>query len=334
MGQWGDLTTPSIPSIWDVSLSLQTSKEPMRYGFTQEFSRKFSNSRLNLPYQSPKDRLAIVKESQMRLIQNWLRRRSQPAIACFQQAYIAHQGNLYAVNLGIREVAVEKISGTYTRCKDVRRGFTPRGINVQRRIRRVRRRMTRGESLDPISLIKLETDYYISQGHTQVIAAKRLDWERITAHVTAYQRPRESLEGLLANERKAFERRTGLRGITLSRAGGYQQLANQVKAHHAFLEQTEGGLYLYGEAVADWWQNLYAPITRGFRQDNVQEMIPGLTFGDYYLYLTEYVHREAQALEIPLSHALYDLLHGTRRDWQTILSVILPPCLFTGECPN
>lgn len=254
-------------------------------------------------------------------------RRSPAALGgCFQEAYIAHGGNVYPVELGARDVPLARIVGTLARCLDA--AHRPSG----REVAALKRRLQKGQPVPLARLAQLDEAFYILDGQALVAAARALGRESVPAQVVRYVAPTEDIAGLLQRERDEFIRQTGLRDIHLTLAGRYALLLEQIRAHHRWLEESRGHLFLFAEAVADWWQSLYQPVITGLRQSGAPEEMPGLSEGDIYGYLSEYLAREARALGIPASKAMTDLIALPGRDWRTRLRAVMPPCLWAGRC--
>ncbi len=251
-----------------------------------------------------------------------------PAAAqeCFREAYIAPGGNLYPVELGLCDVPLARIIGVAARCLD--EAHRP----SRRQIAALKRCLQGGKPVPPAEVAQLGEAFYVMDGGALVAAARALGRESVPAQVVRYVAPTEDIAGLLQRERDEFIRQTGLRDIHLTLAGRYALLLEQIRAHHCWLEQSRGHLFLFAEAVADWWQSLYQPVITGLRQSGAPEELPGLSEGDIYSYLSEYLAREARALGIPASKAMADLIALPGRDWRARLRAVLPPCLWTGRC--
>jgi len=236
-------------------------------------------------------------------------------VKCFQEEYIRRGGNLYVTDLGIGEVPSTAIVGTVARCQDKRRGFLPRQRTGEPSVAQMRRLLKRGGATPPVRVYQLDSELYVVEGHTKVEAAKSLGLDHLEAHVLSYTEPSGTLEGLQRRERAEFECKTGLAAVNLTLPGRYPALFRQLQEHHIYLEKTRGHLFLFAEAVADWWQNVYSPVTSGLRQDGALDIVPGLTAGDVYSYLTEFLEREARMLNIPLTKAMKDLITAPGLTW-------------------
>jgi len=245
---------------------------------------------------------------------------------CFQEAYIAHGGHVYPVELGARDVPLARIVGSAARCLDA--AHRP----SRREIAALKRRLQQGQPVLPARVAQLGEAFYIMDGHAAVAAARAAGRETVAAEVVQYVPPEESMAGLLQRERAEFIQQTGLRDIHLTLAGRYPLLLARIRDHHRWLEQSRGHLFLFAEAVADWWQRDYLPIITGLRESGALDELPALTEGDIYSYLSEYVAREAHALDIPTSRAMADLIALPGRDWRARLRAVMPPCLWEGRC--
>ncbi len=255
--------------------------------------------------------------------------RKTPKLKCFEEEYIRQGGNLYAFDLGLSQVPLAQIVGVAARCQDERR---KRQGGWKKAVAQTKRRLRKGEPIPPLRLYKLGSDLYLVEGQAEVTAAKELRLTHLEGRITEYLLPTSTLDGLLRRERDEFIYRTGLTEIHLTFPGRYPLLLQQIRGHHRYLEQTRGHLFLFPEAVADWWQNMYGPVVSGLQGDRILDGLPGFTVGDVYSYLTEHLAKEADSLRIPLSKAIADLVNIVGATWRDKLASIIPPCFWEAKC--
>ena len=256
-------------------------------------------------------------------------RKQAPKLKCFEEEYIRQGGNLYATDLGLNQVPLAQIVGIAVRCQKVR---TERRGRWREAVAQAKRRLRKGQPIPPLRLCELGGELYLAGGQAQLTAARQLGLTHLEGHTIEYLPPASTLDGLLRRERDEFVHRTGLTEIHLTFPGRYQTLLAQIQGHHRYLEQTRGHLFLFPEAVMDWWQSLYSPVVSGLQAEQVLDAWPGFTVGDVYSYLAEYLARETDFLRIPLSRAMTDLINMPGLNWQDKLTSIIPPCLWQGSC--
>ncbi len=266
----------------------------------------------------------------MRMPKSLARRRLSET--CFEMAWARRDGLLYVEDLGLVEaIPISAVAGTRLACQRARRGLGARWREWWLAAR-LQLHLRRGKDIPWPTLCRLEDKYYVDSGHAAVAAAKSLGKPSLRARVLAYQAPSTDLQGLVVRERAEFERRTGLSGIELRLPGRYPQLARHIEQHHRYLEAARGHLFRFDEAVADWWQRIYAPVVRGMAGDGVTARVPGFGAGEGFCLLAEYLERTATGPELPLSQAFLELVDSDL-DWQSKAQAFTPPCLFGDGCP-
>ena len=260
------------------------------------------------------------------------RARRSAAATCFEMEWVRRDGRLYVVDLGlVEEIPVPDIVGTRLVCREARRGLAAR-LRGWPQVLRLKYLLRRGADTPLPRLYRIAQSYYIDSGHAVVAAAKALGRRRIRAHVVAYESPASNMEGLVSRERAEFEQRTGLRSVRLALPGRYPQLLGYIEQHHKYLEGTRAQLFRFDEAVADWWQNIYAPVLEGMARGGVTACIKELGPGECFCLLAEYLDRQATGPEMPLSQAFLELI-GSDLDWREKAATFVPPCLLGPRCP-
>ena len=90
--------------------------------------------------------------------------------------------------IGLRSIDLDRIVGTVRHPSQNTADFLPlpnlRGQNWQGRWQRISRAMERLERLPPIDLVQVGDDYYVTDGHNRIAAARRAGGLEIDADVT------------------------------------------------------------------------------------------------------------------------------------------------------
>ena len=90
--------------------------------------------------------------------------------------------------VGLRSVPLDRIVGTMRHPSQNTDDFLPlprlRGANWRGRWQRITRAMDRLETLPPIDLVQVGDDYYVTDGHNRVAAARRAGGVEVDADVT------------------------------------------------------------------------------------------------------------------------------------------------------
>lgn len=112
-------------------------------------------------------------------------------------------------DLGIRDVPLEKITGSVGRAKDFDRSFRPLNESLRERWVQILN-LHRFTGWEPIVLYKVGDIYFVQDGHHRVSVARQVGVPSIEAHVLEYPTvvclsPRDSAEHLLGKLRAAME---------------------------------------------------------------------------------------------------------------------------------
>ena len=68
--------------------------------------------------------------------------------------------------------------------------------------------------------------------------------------------------------------------------GNYDLIFEHILGHRYFMSLERGHEVPLTEAVADWYDSVYRPLTEVAREHGLQARLPGWTDGDVYLALT------------------------------------------------
>lgn len=94
------------------------------------------------------------------------------------------------VRRGVRVVNVDRIVGSVGRSKDFDRYFLPLRASTGGRWKRVDVAFHRGEDLPPVSLYKIEDEYFVLDGNHRVSVARFHGLPTLEAEITEFLPPR------------------------------------------------------------------------------------------------------------------------------------------------
>ncbi len=124
----------------------------------------------------------------MRSVRNRLRATRQPSILPSLYDRYPHASSATRRMRGLQIVPVERIVGTTRHPSQVTDDFLPlpelRGQNWRSRSQRIRAAVDRLAVLPPVDLIKVGDDYFVTDGHNRVAAAREAGMVGIDADVT------------------------------------------------------------------------------------------------------------------------------------------------------
>jgi len=220
---------------------------------------------------------------------------------------------------GVKTVRVDQIAGSLNRYHEFDRVFLPASQNLAERWQRVNRAFYQEISLPPVVLYKVGQVYFVVDGHHRVSVAREQGQLEIDAEVrecatrvniTADIKP----EDLIILESKVhFLERTSLdqlrpeSNIKTTIPDGFERMLEHIAVHHYFMGIDLQRNVSEQEAVIDWYDHVYLPITTVIRETDILNTFPGKTEGDLYLWTLDHQHylesEEGQPLQPPTEAA-------------------------------
>ncbi|MDQ3540597.1 MAG: DUF4032 domain-containing protein [Chloroflexota bacterium] len=201
---------------------------------------------------------------------------------------------------GMQTVPVNQIIGSMDRFRDFDRTFLPRRKNTRGRWTNIDRAYYEDVRLPPIQLYKVGDVYFVKDGNHRVSVARDrgvefIDAEVIEGHVRVPLSSRMSpAELLMQAEYAEFLRRTDLdqlqpdHDIRPTALGRYDVIWEQIELHRRWLSSIWDREATVHEAVNDWYEYIYLPMTRIIRDRGVLEEFPRLTEADVYLWVMKH----------------------------------------------
>jgi hypothetical protein len=211
---------------------------------------------------------------------------------------------------GTQVVPISKIVGSVGRYRDFDDAFLPMHNHLLDRWSRLNRAYYDLVHLPPVQLYKVGDVYFVVDGNHRISVAREhgvefVDAEVIEVHsrvpITGDLLDADSLEML--GEYAEFLERTHLdvlrpdQNIIFSSAGGYHTLIEHIAMHRYFMGIDLKRDISEDEAVTDWYDNVYMPIVKAIRENDVLKDFPKRTEADLYLWIVahEYeIERETQ----------------------------------------
>jgi hypothetical protein len=202
--------------------------------------------------------------------------------------------------LGHQTVPLDHIIGSEGRYSDFDRRFLPRTNALRHRWSSIDRAMLEAVELPPIELYKIGDIYFVRDGNHRVSVARQQGQFYIDAYVTELivdvpLGPDLSMRALLLKEEYSdFLEWTNLHDlrpderIEFSELGGYLDLVRHINAHRYYLGQDLKRDISRDEAVAHWYDEVYMPIVRIIREQQVLRHFPQRTEADLYRWIIEH----------------------------------------------
>jgi hypothetical protein len=200
----------------------------------------------------------------------------------------------------LETIRVDRIVGSVGRYKDFTRAFLPRSGADPTRWQKLDAALDRLETLPPVEVYQIGDVYFVRDGHHRVSVARANGAEYIEATVI----PIESRVPLtpeiepgeldVVREYNRFLQQTNLdrlrpeQRIFFSEPGRYRTLLEHIAVHRYFMGLALQREIPYEEAVADWYDTVYAPIVEAIRRNHILDEFPGRTEADLYLWIIDH----------------------------------------------
>ena len=225
------------------------------------------------------------------------------------------------VSRGMQTVAIDKIAGSVGRYLDFDDAFLPKNNALANRWRSIDRAFYEDVNLPPIKLYKVGDVYFVLDGNHRVSVLREHGATYIDAEVSeALTRVQPTMADLNADsltilgEYADFLERTHLdklrpeQNVRFSIGGAYLRLIEHIAVHRYFMGLDLKRDISEDEAVNDWYDNVYMPIVKSVREDNILREFPNRTEADLYLWIIDHKHflRESCGCEVTAEDAATD----------------------------
>jgi len=212
---------------------------------------------------------------------------------------LSGRGQVYR---GVRAVPVDKIIGSVGRYRDFDRVFLPTQDRTADRWRSIACAYYDEVSLPPVKLYKIGDAYFVLDGNHRVSVAREQGIEFVDAEVIEARARVPVTADLDADvleikgEYVRFLERTRLdelrsgQRLEFTIGGGYERLLEHIAVHRYFLGLEQQRFIPEDEAVGDWYDHVYLPLVRIFREKDILTDFPGRTETDLYLWIMDHQH--------------------------------------------
>jgi hypothetical protein len=193
---------------------------------------------------------------------------------------------------GMQTVPINKIVGSEGRYKDFTSAFLPKREFIRGRWESVDRAHISDVILPPIKLYEIGGVYFVRDGNHRVSVARMQGTEMIDAEVIELDTEITITPGMTNEDLKRavidYEKHqvfedTGLKKvipegeIIFTEPGRYVELLRHIQGHKYFLNPAKS-----------WYRNLYRPIIRIIREENILVRFPGRTHSDLYMWVIKH----------------------------------------------
>lgn len=202
--------------------------------------------------------------------------------------------------LGLQEVPIDKIVGSFGRYHDFDRAFLPTQSRTKERWVRIDRAHYDQIVLPPVDLIKMGEIYFVKDGNHRISVARERGQIFVDAHVTEIEIPVNLTADMqpddltIKKEQARFMTISELSeghseaNIELSMPELYRELLEHIAVHRWYLGEEKGQDVSMREASASWYENVYRPLVKIIQEQKILDDFPGSTEADLYVWIIEY----------------------------------------------
>ena len=201
---------------------------------------------------------------------------------------IQKEENAYnSVNLGIKEVSLDKIVGSVEKYADFDKNFVPKNNVIKQRWINIYIGYTSDSMLPMVILYKIKDNYYVYDGNHRVSVAKFLNFATIEAQVEEFLPTKDTKDKVIYRERMIFEKETGLSDISLSEPIKYKYLQEEIESYKILLNKRKIENTDLKEASKKWYVNVFLPIKTILSKNEIIKNYKG-NLDDVFLFFLEH----------------------------------------------
>ena len=201
---------------------------------------------------------------------------------------IQKEENAYnSVNLGIKEIPLDKIVGSVEKYADFDKNFVPKNDIVKQRWINIYVGYMMDSMLPPVILYKIKDDYYVYDGNHRVSVAKFLNFASIEAEVEEFLPTKDTKDKVIYREHMFFEKETGIEEIILSEPIKYKYLREEIESYTALLSKRRNRDFSLREGSEKWYKEVFLPI-KGLLEENNIAKSQKKNISDNFMFLLDH----------------------------------------------
>ena len=183
---------------------------------------------------------------------------------------IQKEENAYnGVNLGIKEIPLDKIVGSVEKYSYFDKNFVPKNDIVKQRWINIYVGYMMDSMLPPVILYKIKDDYYVYDGNHRVSVAKFLNFASIEAEVEEFLPTKDTKDKVIYQEHMFFEKETGIEEIILSEPIKYKYLREEIESYTDLLNKRRNRNFSLREGAEKWYKEIFLPIKVLLKENNI-----------------------------------------------------------------
>ena len=201
---------------------------------------------------------------------------------------IQKEENAYnSVNLGIKEIPLDKIVGSVEKYSYFDKNFVPKNDIVKQRWINIYVGYMMDSMLPPVILYKIKDDYYVYDGNHRVSVAKFLNFASIEAEVEEFLPTKDTKDKVIYQEHMFFEKETGIEEIILSEPIKYKYLREEIESYTDLLNKRRNRDFSLREGAEKWYKEVFLPI-KGLLEENNIAKSQKKNISDIFMFLLDH----------------------------------------------
>ncbi len=201
---------------------------------------------------------------------------------------IQKEENAYnSVNLGIKEIPLDKIVGSVEKYSYFDKNFVPKNDIVKQRWINIYVGYMIDSMLPPVILYKIKDDYYVYDGNHRVSVAKFLNFASIEAEVEEFLPTKDTKDKMIYQEHMFFEKETGIEEIILSEPIKYKYLREEIESYTDLLNKRRNRNFSLREGAEKWYKEVFLPI-KGLLEENNIAKSQKKNISDIFMFLLDH----------------------------------------------
>jgi hypothetical protein len=203
---------------------------------------------------------------------------------------------------GLQDIELAHIRGSVGRYRDFTSAFLPRRNHLRQRWERVNTIVSTQE-MPPIEVYQVGDAYFVVDGNHRVSAARQAGTKMIAAYVCEFVTPvglsaeADLDEVMTKSEYAEFLNKTHLdklrpgQEIIFTNPGHYPELECLITMFQEALEETQGEVTSYEDALLLWYDMVYSPAVHDIKKSGAMERFPNRTEADLFIWMWQHQQR-------------------------------------------
>ncbi len=203
---------------------------------------------------------------------------------------------------GLQDIELAHIRGSVGRYRDFTSAFLPRRDHLRQRWERVNA-VVFTQGMPPIEVYQVGDAYFVVDGNHRVSIARQEGIETIEAYVWEFVTPvglsaeADLDEVIIKSEYAEFLNKTRLdklrpgQEIIFTTPGHYQELECLITMFREALEETQGEVTSYEDALLLWFDMGYSPAVLESKKSGALERFPNRTEADLFIWMWQHQQR-------------------------------------------